>query len=76
MNEEIPFNFDLERMKKAVNSPSVRVPDYALESFESFDAWLNDLTVVKDASLNSKTMMVSEDVFEKIIEKRIGDNGN
>jgi len=76
MTEEIPFNFDLERIKKAVEAPSVRVPDYALESFESFDVWINDITIVKDASLDSKTMMVSEDVFEKLIEKRIGDNGN
>jgi len=67
MTEDV-FNFDLERMKKAVNSPSVRVPGYALESVESFDAWLNDITTVKDASFDLKTTKVGEDVCETLIK--------
>lgn len=39
---ETTFNFDLERMKKAVNSKSVTMPHF--ETFEDFDAWLNNLT--------------------------------
>lgn len=37
---EPQFNFDLERMQEAVDSPSVSIPDEALSSFEAFDAWM------------------------------------
>ena len=33
-------NFDLERMKEAVNSPVAEVPK--IKSLEDFDAWLNE----------------------------------
>ena len=36
------FTYDLEAMKKAINSPRRKVPKSALESDESFDKWLND----------------------------------
>lgn len=39
---EDDFNFDLERMKQAVESEKVSIPTDALTSFEAFDAWLND----------------------------------
>jgi hypothetical protein len=39
---EDDFNFDLERMKQAVESEKVSIPTEALASFEAFDAWLND----------------------------------
>lgn len=35
------FNFDLERMKKAVNAKSYTVPQ--TNSFEEFDAWMNQV---------------------------------
>lgn len=35
------FNFDLERMKQAVESEKVSIPTEALASFEAFDEWLN-----------------------------------
>lgn len=35
------FNFDLKRMKKAVNAKSYTVPQ--TNSFEEFDAWMNHL---------------------------------
>jgi hypothetical protein len=38
----VDFNFDLERMKVAVESKKIEIPKHALESFEAFDAWLND----------------------------------
>ena len=41
MSEE-DFNFDLERMKQAVESEKISIPADALTSFEAFDAWLND----------------------------------
>ncbi len=38
---ENPFNYDLERMKDRVeNQEFVEVPDWALESDESFDKWM------------------------------------
>lgn len=37
--EEVPFNFDLERMKKAVESPSIMLPT-GLTS-EQLCEWLN-----------------------------------
>ena len=37
--EEI-FNFDLQQMKTAVDSKVIPVPQ--LDSFEEFDAWIND----------------------------------
>lgn len=39
--DEVPFNYDLERMKKAVEAPAVRVPDF--DTDEEFLAWLNAL---------------------------------
>lgn len=36
------FNFDLERMTKAVNAKSHTVPN-TLNNFDDFDAWLNQL---------------------------------
>lgn len=36
------FNFDLERMKKAVESERIPIPPEALESDEAFDKWLNE----------------------------------
>ena len=41
MKPEDDFNFDLERMKQAVESEKVSIPADALTSFEAFDAWLN-----------------------------------
>ncbi len=38
---ENPFNYNLERMKDRVeNQEFVEVPDWALESDESFDKWM------------------------------------
>ena len=36
------FTFDLEAMKKAINSPKSKVPKSALESDENFEKWLNE----------------------------------
>ena len=36
------FNFDLDKMKAAVESGRVSIPKEALESFEAFDKWLNE----------------------------------
>lgn len=36
------FNFDLERMTKAVNAKSHTVPN-TLNNFDDFDVWLNQL---------------------------------
>jgi hypothetical protein len=36
------FNFDLERMKAAVESKRIPIPPEALESEEAFDKWLNE----------------------------------
>lgn len=41
-SEKTDFTYDLEAMKKAVNSPSSIVPKSALESDESFEKWLNE----------------------------------
>jgi hypothetical protein len=38
--EERPFNFDLDEMKKAMESGMVEIPDSALISIEAFDEWL------------------------------------
>ncbi len=38
------FNFDLIRMKEAVESNKVSIPSEALSSFESFDEWINSDT--------------------------------
>lgn len=35
------FTFDLERMKKVVDSPSIQVPIF--DTFEEFDAWIESL---------------------------------
>lgn len=43
INNEVPFNFDLERMKKAVESPVVMIPK-GLTSEELLD-WLCSITV-------------------------------
>jgi hypothetical protein len=40
-NEHTDFNFDLERMKEAVESQTISIPVAALENFEAFDDWLN-----------------------------------
>jgi hypothetical protein len=34
------FNYDLESMKLAVESPTVKIPKKVLDSFEEFDEWL------------------------------------
>lgn len=34
------FNFDLDEMKKMVESPRIEVPKSALNSIEDFDNWL------------------------------------
>lgn len=39
--DDVPFNYDLERMKQAVESPSVLVPDF--ETDEEFLTWINRL---------------------------------
>lgn len=36
------FNFDLDRMKEAVESKSIEIPEHALTSFDNFDAWINE----------------------------------
>lgn len=38
--EERPFNFDLDEMKKVMESGMVEIPDSALISIEAFDEWL------------------------------------
>jgi hypothetical protein len=38
--EERPFNFDLDEMKKAMESGMVEIPDSVLVSVEAFDEWL------------------------------------
>ena len=42
MTDDSGFNFDLDRMKAAVESPTVSVPKEALTSFEDFDKWLEE----------------------------------
>jgi hypothetical protein len=44
MTDDSGFNFDLDRMKAAVESPTVTVPKEALTSFEDFDKWLSENT--------------------------------
>jgi len=34
------FNYDLDAMKIAVESPTVKIPKAVLDSFEEFDEWL------------------------------------
>lgn len=34
------FNFDLERMKEAVNAPRAEIPKEAMKDLDSFDAWI------------------------------------
>lgn len=36
------FNFDLDKMKAAVESGIVTIPPEALYTFETFEAWLNE----------------------------------
>ena len=38
------FNFDLDKMKAAVESGRVSIPKEALTSFEAFDKWLSENT--------------------------------
>jgi hypothetical protein len=38
------FNFDLDKMKAAVESGRVSIPKEALTSFEAFDKWLSEDT--------------------------------
>ena len=40
--EKTDFTYDLEAMKKAVNSPKRKITKADIESDESFDKWLND----------------------------------
>ena len=44
-DESIPFgtdfNYDLDAMKIAVESPIIKVPKQVLDSFEEFDEWLH-----------------------------------
>ncbi|MEN3257522.1 hypothetical protein AAH678_01610 [Sodalis endosymbiont of Spalangia cameroni] len=35
-----PFNFNLEEMRKAVESKGIEVPEWALMGVESFIKWL------------------------------------
>jgi len=37
--EDPPFNFDLDEMKKAMESGMVELPD-SIEDFEAFEEWL------------------------------------
>jgi hypothetical protein len=41
-SEKTDFTYDLEAMKKAVNSPKRKITKADIESDESFDKWLND----------------------------------
>ena len=41
-NSASNFNFDLDRMKKTVNAKSFKMPE-SINSFEEFDAWMNQL---------------------------------
>lgn len=41
-SEKTDFTYDLEAMKKAVNSPTIKITKANIESDESFDKWLND----------------------------------
>lgn len=36
------FNFDLERMKKAVEAKRIPIPPDALESDQAFENWINE----------------------------------
>lgn len=36
------FNFDLERMKQAVESPRAEIPKEAMQDLDSFDAWMKE----------------------------------
>lgn len=40
--DEVPFNYDLERMKKAVEAPSIPVPHFA--TADELVDWLDHLT--------------------------------
>jgi len=46
-DEEDLFNFDLEQMKKAVESPTIRVPDY-VETIEDMLLWLENLELEEE----------------------------
>jgi hypothetical protein len=37
-----PFNFDLERMKEAMESPRIKIPDYAIATDDAFEEWINN----------------------------------
>ena len=39
---QVTFNFNLERMKAAVESKRIPIPPEALTSEETFDKWLNE----------------------------------
>lgn len=41
--DEVPFNYDLERMKYMMDTEFTEVPDHALTDFESFDKWLMEV---------------------------------
>lgn len=38
------FNFDLQRIKKSVDSGRIDIPKSALTDIDSFDNWLNTVT--------------------------------
>lgn len=37
---ENPFNFDLEKMQKVVESPSISVPKSAMQDVDSLETWV------------------------------------
>ena len=39
--EDLPFNYDLERMKEAVESPTIKMPDN-IKTAEELNEWLNN----------------------------------
>lgn len=41
--DDVPFNYDLERMKEMMDTDFIQVPDHALNDFQSFDQWLKDV---------------------------------
>lgn len=41
-NSKPKFNFDLERMKEAMESPRIKIPASAIATDEAFEAWINN----------------------------------